>query len=89
MESVVSFTPWSYYPSGMNPTNRTLAGSGCRGGGRYLLFLREMSAVLKTVQYVRDVIDDKYWHVLVFELDVVGCLFSCGDAYNILNVGMT
>jgi hypothetical protein len=47
-----------------------------------------MSAVRKTIQYVRDV-TDKYWHVLVFELDVVGCLFSCGYADNILGVGMT
>ena len=86
---MVSFTPWPYYPSGMNPANRTLAGSGCRGGGRYLLFLWEMLAVRKTVQYVRDLTDDKYWHVLVFELDVVGCWFSCGDADNILSVSMT
>jgi len=54
---VVSFTPWPYYPSGKNPANRSSAGSGCCGGGRNLLFLREILAVRKTVLFVRDVID--------------------------------
>jgi len=89
MESVASFTPWPYYPSGKNPANRSSAGSGCCGGGRNLLFLREILAVRKTVLCVRDVIAGKYWHVLVFELDVAGCLVICGDADNILSVSMT
>lgn len=86
---MVSFTPWPYYPSGKNPLNRSLVGSGCRGGGINLLFLREILAVGKTVQSLRDVTDDKYWHVVVFELDVAGCLVSCGDADNTLSVIMT
>jgi len=53
------------------------------------LFLPEILAVSKTVQCVRDVIVDKYWHVLVFELGVAGCLVSCGDTDNILGVSMT
>jgi len=68
---------------------RSSAGSGCCGGGRNLLFLREILAVRKTALCVRVVIDDKYWHVLVFGLDVAGCLVSCGDADNILSVSMT
>lgn len=86
---MVSFTLRPCYPSGKNPANRSLAGSGCCGVGRSLLFLREILAVRKTVQRVCDVIDDKYWHVVVFELGVVGCLVSSGDADNILALSMT
>jgi hypothetical protein len=49
---VVILTPRPYYPSGKNLASRSFAGSGCCGGGRNLLFLREILAVRKTVQCV-------------------------------------